>query len=195
MLFITEYLEITRDNKVQTKEEMPSLESIKELRKNEEAYIFYCMHFLPVLVGKVTWRKALKRNAKVTDVATASDEAMGIAILHNSWDRWVWEHNKMREEIKKCKETKAAQESIFTSNGHGAGSQKHMGWSKEGVRKFNELCKRVMQDRTENGDKFNEAFLQRWREKYTKNGDAGEYDGMETDDKNQEEADNPFIKI
>lgn len=36
---------------------------------------------------------------RINTVAKVSDEALGLLLLENSWDRWSWEYGKTKVEI------------------------------------------------------------------------------------------------
>ena len=102
---------------------LPDLCRILEGRKQREAYAFFCHYFLPAVVGKKKWEKAMRAGGKVSNLATISDEALGLMFLENSWDLWTWIHGGKIGSKPETKYTK----------GRGKLARKSSGWSRVGV--------------------------------------------------------------
>ena len=79
---------------------LPELSDMMAGREEPEAHAFYCHFFLPCVVGRTKWNYMMRNHKTIDSVATSSDEALGLVLLENSWNRWSWEHTKTKEEIK-----------------------------------------------------------------------------------------------
>jgi len=139
---------------------MPELEEILQLRDNQEghdAYCYYLYHFLPYIVGKHKWRKEFNRSAVFDNLYTASDEAFGLLVLENNWDRWKWEAERTKEEIEAQKEDRP---DVKYTTGKGGAARKHQGWNGKGLRRYNELGELVTNDRKEwdSDNKWDDIF-------------------------------------
>ena len=67
----------------------PTLAHILKGRTNRHnAYTFYCDYFLQCVVGRRGWKKGVD-STEVREIATVTDEAFGLLLLENSWDKWV----------------------------------------------------------------------------------------------------------
>lgn len=126
--------------------ELPAIADFGALRKGtNEAYMVYCCHFLPCVIGRKKWKKAGKGKG-ILARATETDEAFGLLLLENNWEKWVAESTKM-EIIPPTK---------WTSNAKSAGPNE--GWDNLGRRRYNELCNLCSNDREENGEAFDAEF-------------------------------------
>jgi len=127
----------TYDGKKLTEPKLPELSAMLEGRKEREAYGYFCHYFLPAVVGKKKWRKAVRNGAKVSGLAMVSDEALGLLLLENSWELWMWIVNgKLGTEPK----------TRYTT-GRGKLARKSSGWSAEGVSRYNNLCRKIAEER------------------------------------------------
>jgi hypothetical protein len=110
-----------------------------ETRENPGgAYDLFCNHFLQCVVGRRNWRAGVEAK-EVRDVATMTDEALCLLLLENSWDKWV--------DMAVNKTGKSDVESKFTSGGIGKNSKKYMGWSRDGLKRFNTLRSQIESER------------------------------------------------
>ena len=67
-----------------------SMEEVLELRKNREAFKFFCFHFLASVVGIKKWEVNCNKML-VSEFVTASDEAWALLMLEGNWDKWMYE--------------------------------------------------------------------------------------------------------
>lgn len=129
-----------------TKMLLPELSDMLEGRENPSAYSFFCYHFLPYVVGRTKWNYIMRTNRDIRDVASTSDEALGLVLLENSWDRWEWEHTKTKEDIKadnaKRPEERTGPQTKYTvGRGRKDVSRSCSGWTNQGILRFSELAK------------------------------------------------------
>jgi hypothetical protein len=101
-------------------------------KEAEEAFMWFGGNIVECVNGKKNWKKK-KSKGLLAECCTVSDEAFGLLMLDNYWDRWV----DLYEKKPKTQVTKAA----YTSSG--AGNRKFLSWAPEGLTKFNALCKMV----------------------------------------------------
>jgi len=108
-----------------------------------------------------TWKDGCTK-MKVSDMATASDEAFAYLLIENYWDSWAFvdldaykneatfETNSMKKKKRKAVWGK------FTKNAYGA--RQYGGWTDEGHLRFNNLYEEVKADRMKNGDTIEELY-------------------------------------
>ena len=66
------------------------------LRKNREAFKFFCYNYVSSVVGLKKWEMNCKKMV-VSEFVTVSDEAWALLMLEGNWDKWMYE---IRTEIK-----------------------------------------------------------------------------------------------
>ena len=67
----------------------PTMEDLLKTRDDVGgAYTLFCDHFLQCVVRRRNWRAGIE-DKEVQKVATVTDEALGLLLLENSWDKWV----------------------------------------------------------------------------------------------------------
>ena len=108
--------------------ETPTMKRIMDARKNLTDFQWYCENFLSVIVGKQIYKKE-KANKLISAIATRSDEALLLVLMENSVEHWTAEVLDPNEENEKWPEAK------YTSKGND--SKKHLGWSEEGIERYN----------------------------------------------------------
>ena len=139
----------------------PRVEGIDVLlkgRMHDQECASFCHIFLPCVVGKKRWSKGIKRGALIESLVTPSDEAFAFLCLENSWDCWLWEMDKSKDEIKKL--TREDPDNVPTpmhSLGKGASAKKNQGWSGGGIVRFKEIAMMVKKDREDHKD-FDEKY-------------------------------------
>jgi len=140
---------------------MPELCEMTQGRNNPEAYSFYCHHYLPHIVGRGKWNYMVRTKIDIEDVASISDEALGLVLLENSWERWSWEHTKTKEQIKeevrkKIDEREIPRTMYTLGRGRKDKQRSGSGWSNDGISRFGELAKMTedhrRDDDNENGE-------------------------------------------
>jgi hypothetical protein len=123
-------------------------------------YLYFCQHFLPLVVGKKKFDKGMKHGMKLTDIATVSDEAFALLLVDNSEARWLKCFETSLGAVGKLPATKytfKGQSRIRTGC-----TVKFHGWNDDGLKQFNALSAMVKQDRRLNGSAFDSAFSDYW---------------------------------
>jgi hypothetical protein len=142
--------------------ELPTLEDMEHGRDNKEAYILFCSKFVPGVMGSAAFRLGCCTQ-KLEEYCSVSDEAMTFLILANNWEPWtvMLEAKKTQgagaSAVKRLDECGVKQKYFKETKGRGHS------WSNEGKIYFNNIYDKIEQDRDDNGDKFDEYFLEYMR--------------------------------
>jgi len=80
----------------------------------------------------------------MSGIATSTDEAWALLVLENSWDVWKQQAGSPsgKVELKEPLPTKWTNTSLLASRSEG--------WGRKGMRRFNELVRKVTEDRENN---------------------------------------------
>jgi hypothetical protein len=126
---------------------------VLQARENIEDFTLFCDTFLSNVVGRNTYNSKVGE-ARMSKIATVSDEAFALVCVENSIERWKDEvSNQTKTNKSKWKPSK------YTANPSEA--RKYGGWSLEGIRRFNELSRTgVPELRFRSKAIENEYFLQ-----------------------------------
>ena len=110
------------------------------MRSNEKAFFQFCDHILSCVVGKKLWDKSMGVK-HMSGIATTTDEAWALLVLENSWDVWKQQARSPngKVELKERRSTKWTNTSSLASRSEG--------WGQKGMRRFNELVRKVKEDR------------------------------------------------
>ena len=136
------------------------------MRSDPEAYGEYFTYFLPAVGRKSFWRHLVSNAESDADLSTISNEAFGLLVLENHWDRWVDMYHKsdgVVEHLKVKRRSKDRNEKSYcVSNiapkytqggvvfkGRRRGNDGGKGWSAKGIERFNELFDMVKLNRME----------------------------------------------
>jgi hypothetical protein len=155
-------------------------------RSNIASYTWFYDDVLSNVVGRVHWNRQTL-NAKGVDLATVSDEALGLLIVDNCWASWsirsagphepedvliealakenpevsgkAWDNLSKEEQIqaKKSRAKVILGLTKYTARGAAVGST-GTGWSDAGLTKFNDLCKEVVEDRKKDKGAFDDHY-------------------------------------
>lgn len=102
------------------------------------------------------------RHLPLRQVATPSDEALGLLLLENSEAIWTLEFQKKMDGHKAERVEIGGGGARYTTSGSNKASKgftrKYKGWSQEGIIRFNVLLERVKMDRKQNGAWFDEKL-------------------------------------
>jgi len=99
---------------------------------------------------------------KISDMATASDEAFAYLLIENYWDQWstvdleVYKNEATFETNSMKKKKRKAVWGKYTKNAYGA--RWYGGWTDEGHLQFNNLYEEVKADRLKNGENVEELY-------------------------------------
>jgi hypothetical protein len=131
-------------------------------RENEDIDTL-CIYFDVVVASQLKSKdwKGPNQHQLASDLCTESDEAMGLLMLENSWDKWMEDFEKeMNGEItpgdKRKQKGIERHRTKYTIQGKMKGS-KGSGWSEEGKVRFNQFFDKVEMDR-QIGKEAEEAF-------------------------------------
>jgi hypothetical protein len=138
----------------------------------------------------VDW-KGSNQYQLASDLCTESDEAMGLLMLENSWDKWMEDFKKeMNGEIttgdKRKQKGKQRQRTKYTIQGKMKGT-KGSGWTDEGKVRFNQFFDKVEVDRI-NGKEAEETFKKEMIRRSNPTRDQDEDDGTFAQDKSNKKV-------
>ena len=181
---------------------MPNKEEILKLRSGDDKVMMrFCDSWLSCVVGKNDWKKR-RTKEKISEIATPSDEAFALLVLENIWDAWMevpieeWEKSKKKREEDEGEAEQTDDVSQDQRMG-GRGSKKggkcrtgkytkgyvsagrYMGWTNEGLERYNQLLKQVKADR-EMDCQFEETYLERNKRRFGPKEVRKKYSGTET---------------
>jgi len=150
-----------------------SADEMEKVRTNKEVFLLMTTYFFPRLLKKKFFGKQTKVH-KVSNVVTVATEANILLNLHNRLEHWVDQYridkaklvlkdkdgNVVLDKKNKPKRVISEVPTVYTRSTQGNDGFENggSGWSKDGIRKYNELCKVVVEERNE-GDALEAAFL------------------------------------
>ena len=160
-----------------------TLEDLLEGRKNAKVYGEFFHYFLPCIGRKTYWKHIIMEAKTDRDVSTVSNEAFALLLLENQWDCWVNLYLESNGVVTSKKGQKRSYSNgtvvpKYTRGGvtytNPSSNEKvqteeiQRGWSKNGIKRFNELFHIVKKDRKENP-----LFIEQWlREEKIRLGDT-----------------------
>jgi len=116
------------------------LQTYRNYGKDEEAkkaFLWFGGNIVECVNGKKNWKRK-KTTVLMGEACTVSDEAFGLLMLDNYWERWVSVFNKTP--------AKFVVKAAYTSST--SGHRKYFSWSPEGLTRFNELYQMVKKQRS-----------------------------------------------
>jgi hypothetical protein len=121
---------------------MPTPEQVNEGRENKRVYQWFCSHFLEPVVGATKW-KANRITRALRKFATPSDEAFGMVVYQNNYQKWLQMHvvNDSKDQTVPAKWTNGGQQA------KNAKTKKFCGWAKAGLQQLNTNYVKVLEDR------------------------------------------------
>jgi hypothetical protein len=128
-----------QDNDEQENEEMND----ENVEQDVTAFTFVVEHLVGAIVGKTMWNRC-KHKELVSEAFTASDEAFLYVILTNSYDMW--------------KSANGSRVGAGTLTRDGT-NKKYCGWTKQGIKMYNEMLKKVKENREAAGAKELEVMV------------------------------------
>ena len=137
-------------------------ELVDELRGNYESYKWFLDNFIGSVVGKSVWRSK-KFTTKPCEIATATDEALGLLVLLNSHEMWKESLEEGGEPL--SKKTKFTSRSMEGGHSFSGNTELYGGWSDAGLHVFNELVAKIALDRERNSE-FDDEFLKEKMEEF-----------------------------
>jgi hypothetical protein len=123
------------------------VQQLLKLHEGGEAYHLFLSKLVRRVVGKSRWSNNSTKKL-VSQYVTKSDEAYALLNVENQYDRWTifWE-NDSREEEDKVELPGAMYTNCGQSGGGKGTNKKNDGWSTAGMNRFNELHKKITEDR------------------------------------------------
>ena len=118
-------------------------------------YIIYVTKFLKSTYSN-TWNKKVNDADSLCSIFTVSDEAFVLLVLENNWERWLDINNKSKNNYiptKRNRGDKPVESDILplytniNGNSANAGKEVNRGWTEAGIKRFNELCTMVKEDK------------------------------------------------
>ena len=140
-----------------------SLDELLEFWENEEAFTMFVKTFLkPVYSTKWKAKRHKQETKRLSDIVTVSDEAFVFLALENNWERWIDINNKAKNAYTASTRGKSTTIDSNVMPKYTYINKKRMdvdpseiapanwrGWNNEGILRFNDLCKKVKDDRRE----------------------------------------------
>ena len=140
-----------------------SLDELLEFRENEEAFTTFVKTFLkPVYSTKWKAKRHKQETKRLSDIVTVSDEAFVFLALENNWERWLDINNKANNAYTASTRGKSTTIDSNVMPKYTYINKKRTdvdpseiappnwrGWNNEGILRFNELCKKVKDNRKE----------------------------------------------
>jgi len=145
---------------------MPTLKEMLQGRENMHAYAYFAFFFLPIVVGRNICKQRFQERISFNNLATTSDEAFGLLLLDNYWEKWKFIEGKSKQAIKDAKDQGDMPKAKFIA-GNQDDSRTRNGWSNQGLRRYVEFGDAVLKDKEEDNDeKWTEEFYTIANEQY-----------------------------
>jgi hypothetical protein len=129
------------------KQAFPTMEDFLALHEGGDAYHLFLTRILERVVGRSSWEGNCDKKLLST-FCTRSDEAFGLLLLENNYDRWtaMWRSGDLRNSKGEAPDTLYTNMAESRTRGS-ASNRKLEGWSQEGYARFDELYAMVKADR------------------------------------------------
>jgi hypothetical protein len=132
---------------------------IKRLRADPATHMWMLDNIVPLIVG-VKYFKSECKTKPPTKWLPTSSEAFAVLCLENYYNN-IDDSSSNRTMVRKPK---------WTSDGIRA--KRNQGWKKEGIEKFDEYCRKVKEDRREEGsDAVDQLYMNTKKEEMSKDDD------------------------
>lgn len=134
---------------------MPSIEEFEQCRENNyETYRFFLLNFVACVAGREQFKKNCYQK-NISELISVSDEAVTMLILKNNYAVWeeIGINNKNGHAGNKLKECIENQKYFLEGKGRGRS------WNNEGKKYYNDMYKKLMEDRKEHGEEFDNKLL------------------------------------
>lgn len=145
---------LNTDLYAKSNEGVPSVDEFEKLRENHDTYRYFLENFVACIAGKDSFRKNAM-SKRIAEFVTVSDEAVAHLILKNNYAVWqeIARNTKNGHGGNKLGECIANQ--LYFVEGKGRGRS----WTFEGKKYYNEMYKKIVEDRIVNGDAFDNKIL------------------------------------
>ena len=144
-----------------------SMETLCKLRQSQtddekEAFIWFAGELLECVCGKRAWGTRKKYRATISDatsndtgaaVVTVSDEDFALLLYDAYIDKWIMRYHQDRRGEPRSKRIVGK---YTQTNG---ASTEYGGWGEEGIRRFNQLCEMIQDDRNSRNARDAEEWL------------------------------------
>ena len=166
-------LRIDKDDK-----NVPTLNDYRMNRANKEAMKVFVTRFLSHVIGRTAFRKK-QHVMLVRDMATVGDEAFTLLMLGNHWEYWA-KHSMMdymqekmaanrrrdeAEDVQRERKRKEREEKMGKWTMNKREAKRFRGWSKEGIKAFNDYGEMVKKTREEHPE-FDNEYLVQWQKEF-----------------------------
>jgi len=129
----------------------------------QSVFFLFCDNFLSRIVGIAVWKEGYQKK-KISELASASDEAFAYLLIENYWDHWSTLDTKAyksevtfdKESNKRIKRTSTWGK--YTKSAYGA--RRYGGWTTSGLLRFNELYEEDLADRLNHGETVEANYVQ-----------------------------------
>jgi hypothetical protein len=169
-------------------------------RSNLSSYSWFYDDVLSNVVGRIHWSKQ-SLHTRGTELASVSDEALGLLIVDNCWASWSirsegrdepedvlvealanddpagvsgkdWANFSKAQQLQ-ARKSRARVILGLTKYTTKTSGTKGTGWTEEGLNRFNELCTQVVEDRKMNGGTFDDYYMEHKKNNKTGRRDRG----------------------
>ena len=138
-----------------------ALDTLMELREDEETFEIFVEHFLKPAYSKKWNNQVMYRRNEIKtigNIVTITDEAFVLLILENNWERWIDINNQSKNNYVPSKRgrEKPMVSSVLPKYTHlqvkGSNAERNeeqgcKGWRESGIQRFNDLCISVKDNR------------------------------------------------
>jgi hypothetical protein len=157
-------IEWIRSTKTSNKPDPPAPEELAaDLRANQGQHTVFADHMIRAVHGKSRCGEAAER-ITFDSLISKSQEAFTLLLCENGHKNWVWASRNdpgSASDASADANTDSSDGTCptcgFTERGREGLPSGNGGWSLEGMKKHNELCKRVTEDRTSDVGAFGKA--------------------------------------
>ena len=136
---------------------------ISQLRTHRDYYgpWFFDKIVVSIVVGKSNWIR-VRKTERFSNLVTVSDEAFALLVLENGYAYWL-------DKFKKYGTGSKINDEFKYTKRENQGSQTK-GWTKDGIDRYNVLCKLVKEDRDKTGnEEFDRFFYEAMMNRYGSN--------------------------
>ena len=142
-----------------------NMECMEETHASVENFLAFFVVVIPDMVGRLRYRRFWngRREKKIQELVTVADEGFGLLVLQNNLMKW-------KAEVEMCYDNNIkVPDSTFTPHARKRNREpgvvipsRREGWTRAGLRRYNELCKHVLQIRKDARmmNMFNACILQ-----------------------------------
>ena len=147
--------EKSNSDKLRVTSDVLNTDEVEDLFDKDEAIIAFLLLVMPDVIGRMKFRRFWDNCEKrcYTDLLDVTDEGFGLLVLENNREKWTDEVNRMRNNgigrVTDSLYTRHAKKNQRDENSINMPARKE-GWSHEGIKRFNTLCRHVNEMR---GDK------------------------------------------